>query len=85
MSFANRTRPEVLSMAKRLLKAGERIRFSIVEDDGSKRRSHEIAMDGRRYVLTGMEGQELGAFATFGAASRAGFAASAECLQHGQE
>ena len=31
-AYANRTRPEVLAMAKRLLKAGERIRFSIVED-----------------------------------------------------
>ncbi len=42
-------------------------------------------MQGRRFVLTGMEGQELGAFATLGAATRAGFAASAEVLEHGQE
>jgi hypothetical protein len=72
-------------MAKRLLRDGERIRFSIVEDDGTKRRSHEIVMQGRRFVLTGMEGQGLGAFATLGAATRAGFAASAEALEHGQE
>ena len=72
-------------MAKRLLKAGERIRFSIVEDDGTKRRSHEIVMQGRRYVVTGMDGEDLGSFATLGAATRAGFEASAEVLEHGQE
>lgn len=80
------TRLEILAMAERLLKAGERIRFFIVDDDGTRRRSHEVVMQGRHFVLTGMDGwQELGSFATLGAPSRAGFAASAESLEHGQE
>lgn len=72
-------------MAKRLLKAGDRIRFSIVDDDGTKRRSHEVFMQGGRFRLTGMDGEDLGSFATLGAATRTGFAASAEALEHGQE
>lgn len=68
---------------KASLKAGDELAFSVVDDDGSRKLSHQVAYRRRAYVVTGLDGEALGEFATLDAAMRAGFAASHEALDHG--
>ncbi len=79
----NRTRPEIRSWIKQALKAGDELAFSIVEDDGSKSLSHQIAYRRGQYVVTGIDGEMVGNFSTVSAANSAGFAASEDRLEHG--
>lgn len=79
----NHTRPEIRSWIKQALKAGEELAFSVIEDDGSKSLSHQVAYRRGLYVVTGLAGELVGSFGTISAANAAGFAASEERLEHG--
>ena len=79
----NHTRPKVRSWIKQALKAGDELAFSVVEDDGSRSLSHQIAYRRGRYVVTGLSGELVGSFGTISAANAAGFAASENRLDHG--
>lgn len=79
----NRSTPETRVKMKRLLKAGDELSFSVLNDDGSKALSHTVRLYHGRFIVAGMDGADLGGFATLHAAHAAGFGASREALQHG--
>ncbi len=79
----NRTRPEMRTRIKQALKAGDELAFSVLEDDGSKSLSHQVAYRRGFYIVTGLDGEVVGSFGTISAANAAGFAASEERLEHG--
>ena len=58
---------------KRSLRAGDELAFSPVHFSGDKVLSHTIHFERGRYRVRDADGSDLGTFATFGAASRAGF------------
>ncbi len=53
--------------------AGDELAFSPVDAVGVPQRSHTIRYERGRYRVRGADGAELGAFATFASASRAGY------------
>ena len=57
---------------KRSLRAGDELGFSPVDEAGGRALSHTIRFARGRYRVTGADGADLGAYATFAAASRAG-------------
>lgn len=79
----NRTKPDVRGWIKQALKSGDELAFSVVEDDGSRSLSHQIAYRRGLYIVTGLDGEPVGCFGTISAANAAGFAASEETLDHG--
>ncbi len=79
----NRTKPDVRNWIKQALKAGDELAFSVVEDDGSRSLSHQVAYRRGLYTVTGLNGEVIGCFGTISAANAAGFAASEEKLTHG--
>lgn len=79
----NQSPPALRVKMKRLLKDGERLAFSILEDDGTKHLSHTIQMHRGIYIVTGQDDDDLGAFRTLHAAHASGFAASRDALGHG--
>ncbi len=80
---SNRTQPTIRSWIKQALKAGDELAFSVVEDNGSRSLSHQVAYRRGLYVVTGIDGEFVGTFGTISAANAAGFAASDERLEHG--
>ena len=80
---SNCTQPTIRSWIKQALKAGDELAFSVVEDDGSRSLSHQVAYRRGLYVVTGIDGELVGSFGTISAANAAGFAASDERLEHG--
>ncbi|WP_237482622.1 hypothetical protein [Lichenibacterium dinghuense] len=57
---------------KRSLRAGDELAFSPVTFSGDRVLSHTIRFERGRYRVRDADGADLGAFATFAAASRAG-------------
>ncbi len=80
----NHTPKATKAGVKRQLKAGDELAFSVIDDDGTKLRSHTLRLERGRYRVrdaeTGADFDET--FATMAAAQRAGFAASRERLGH---
>lgn len=75
--------PEKRQWIKAALRSGMPLGFFVVEADGTRGLSHVIEWVGRSFVVHGLGDEPIGRYATFSAASEAGFHASAGRLAHG--